>query len=113
ASGDFSTNWSIPMTAPGSMYTAMATGESSALSSNVNFTGLDTYVYAQPKDYSPGQYANIFTGGFQIGETVDFSMQNLTNGNQYLPPWSATDGGTGDLDGVANGQIQTQWLVPD
>src|SRR2546430_17704797 len=30
----------------------------------------------------------------------------------YLPPWSVTDGGAGDLDGVADGNIQTTWLVP-
>src|SRR5205085_2594375 len=37
---------------------------------------------------------------------------NLTNGNQYLPPWSVTDGGAGDLDGAADGHIYTTWQVP-
>src|SRR5262249_52427303 len=49
--------------------------------------------------------------GFQVGGTVDFQVSNLTNGNTYTPPWSVTDGGTGDLDGVADGHIRTSWLV--
>src|SRR5262249_34335091 len=48
----------------------------------------------------------------QPGETVDFQVSNLTNGNVYTPPWSVTDGGPGDLDGAVDGHIQTGWLVP-
>jgi hypothetical protein len=73
--------------------------------------GAVPWVDVQPHDVAPGQFANILAGGFQVGETVDFQIKNLTNGNLYAP-FSVTDGGASDLDGVANGNIQTVWQVP-
>jgi hypothetical protein len=113
ADGNFASTWSVPIDSPGDQYQLTATGETLGDTANASFAGLTTYVYALPTDYPPGASANIFAGGFQVGETVDFQVDNLTNGNQYLPPWAVTDGGTGDLDGVADGKISTTWLVPD
>ena len=68
-------------------------------------------VMTQDPDYSPGQTATIDASGFQLGETVQFQVFNLTNGNAYSS-WAVTDGGPTDQDGVANGEIETAWLVP-
>jgi hypothetical protein len=110
--GNITTNWSVPMDAPGHSFTATATGETSGSSAQASFSGLTTWVYALPHDYTPGQTANLYAGGFNIGETVDFQINNLTNGNVYTP-WSVTDGSANDLDGATDGHIQTGWLVPD
>src|SRR5947209_6868705 len=68
-------------------------------------------------DYAPGSTVYITGSGFQPGETVqcqvlhaDGSFDNTTSGAHA--PWYVTDGGDGDLDGVADGNIQTTWLVP-
>jgi uncharacterized repeat protein (TIGR01451 family) len=82
-------------------------------------------------DYAPGETATITTDGFAIGSTVELSVQHITdagadgilgtpddilgdNSGAGHEPWYVTDGGTGDLDGIANGSIQTEWYVnPD
>src|SRR5207248_1144765 len=68
-------------------------------------------------DYLPGATAYITGSGFSPGETVkcqvlhaDGTFDNTTSGAHA--PWYVTDGGAGDLDGVADGNIQTSWLVP-
>ena len=68
-------------------------------------------VMTEDPDYSPGQTATIDAAGFQVGETVQFQVVNLTNGNAYAS-WTVTDGGPTDQDGAADGQIQTAWVVP-
>src|SRR5438128_630148 len=68
------------------------------------------FVVTELPDYAPGQRAAIFAGNFQVGETVDFLVNNQTNGNVYAP-WSVKDGSADDLDGVVDGHIQTSWLV--
>jgi hypothetical protein len=76
-----------------------------------------TFIYTvawadvRPKDLAPGEVATILAGGFQVGETVDVQIKNLTNGHVY-GPFSVVDGGAADLDGVADGNIQTSWTVP-
>jgi hypothetical protein len=69
-------------------------------------------VWTQQPDYPPGSTATIYTSGFKVGEVVDFQIVNLTTGEIYTPPWSVADGGSGDLDGTADGNITTTWLVP-
>ncbi|MFB3894418.1 MAG: right-handed parallel beta-helix repeat-containing protein [Phycisphaerae bacterium] len=68
-------------------------------------------------DYCPGQTAVITASGFDVGETVRFHVtrtDELPDAARGDGPWEVTDGGAGDLDGLANGIIQTTWLVyPD
>ena len=111
ASGGFSSTWTVPSDSPGDTFQVTATGETSASSAQATFAGLTTWVYTLPTDYHPGQTANVFAGGFQVGEAVDFQITNLTDGNVYSP-WSVTDGSSSDLDGATDGHIQTGWVVP-
>src|SRR5207237_1035559 len=108
--GNIMTRWNLPTDSPGFTFTTTATGATSG-SASTSFNGLTTWVLVNPNDYVPGQDAQIYSGGFRPGETVDFAVSNLTNGNSYTPPWSVTDGGQGDLDGVADGHIHTTWNV--
>jgi hypothetical protein len=63
-------------------------------------------------DYAPGSTAN-FTATVGVGDTVTFNVADVAgvavSGTDQ--PWTVTDGGPGDLDGVANGVIQTSWAV--
>src|SRR5436190_24178901 len=63
-------------------------------------------------DYSPGSIA-AFTANVAVGETVTFDVIDVagTAVSGTNQPWTITDGGVGDLDGVANGVIQTTWAV--
>ena len=74
-------------------------------------------VTTDQSDYPPGATAYITGSGFAVGETVqcqvlhaDGTFDNTTSGAHA--PWYVTDGGAGDLDGVADGTIKTTWLVP-
>jgi hypothetical protein len=69
------------------------------------------WVEVQPQDVAPGQFATITAGAFQLGETVDFQITNLTNGHTYAP-FSVTDGSSNDLDNATDGHVQTMWQVP-
>ncbi len=113
ADGNFKTNWIVPDDAPGNSFVATANGLFAISSAQASFTGLTTWVYAQPTDYTPGETANLFAGGFQSGESVQFQVSNLTNDYVYTPPWSVVDGSVDDLDGATDGHIQTGWLVPE
>jgi hypothetical protein len=71
-------------------------------------------------DYAPGSTAILNASGFQPGETVEFQVlhtdgiPNSGPGHSGHDPWFVTDGGAGDLDGKANGKIETSWYVnPD
>ena len=110
--GSVKTSWAVPVDSPGFTFEATATGALSLLSDDALFEGLVTWVQAVPTDYVPGDIANIFAGGFEIGESVLFQISNLTNNYEYTPPWSVIDGGADDLDGATDGHIQTGWLVP-
>ncbi len=75
---------------------------------------LSAWVTTDQSDYAPGQTAVINAGGFAVGETVALQTVHSdgTQGNDPAhQPWYVTDGGAGDLDGVANGAIQTSWHV--
>src|ERR1051325_908454 len=82
---------------------------------------LSAVVVTDQLDYAPGSTALITTSNdlsagnnFQQGETVEFQVTR-TDGIQDFPngnlPWRVTDGGEGDLDGKADGSIQTSWFV--
>src|SRR5262245_5131280 len=69
-------------------------------------------------DYSPGQTVGITASNVAVGGSVTFDVEHaLANGTLAGDltgtgtPWTVTDGGPGDLDGVANGVIQTSWYV--
>ncbi len=82
-------------------------------------------------DYAPGATAIITATGFDAGSTVRFEVDHATNpgadgvfgtaddviaelGGAGHDAWYVTDGGAGDLDGVANGTVITTWYVnPD
>jgi len=69
-------------------------------------------------DYAPGAKATITASGFAEGSTIQFAIADDPNhpgtdgvANVYKP-FSITDGGAGDPDGAANGQVVTTWVVP-
>ncbi len=82
-------------------------------------------------DYAPGATAYIAASGFQAGSAVTFRVQHVGGpgadgiygtlddevvelGGAGHDPWTIFDGGAGDIDGLANGSIQTSWYVnPD
>jgi uncharacterized repeat protein (TIGR01451 family) len=85
-------------------------------------------------DYQPGTTATITATNVEVGGSVTFEVQHITNlgadgiagtaddvlatdlsgTNPPISPWKVVDGGAGDLDGLANGIIVTSWSVnPD
>src|SRR5262245_40649736 len=65
-------------------------------------------------DYSPGDTAVITGSGFEVGETIQLQVVRTDGVSDYPPgnqPWQVTDGGDGDLDGRADGNLQTTWFV--
>jgi hypothetical protein len=78
-------------------------------------------------DYSPGSTATFTASNVAVGDAVQFSVAHLDPGPDgsvgtaddrlthdltgTTQPWTVTDGGTGDLDGLANGVITTSWYV--
>ncbi|MBR0659909.1 hypothetical protein, partial [Neoroseomonas oryzicola] len=82
-------------------------------------------------DYAPGSTAIITADGLTIGTTLTMNVQHVagagldglygTSDDEVLDlggagheTWTVTDGGEGDLDGLANGTIVTSWYVnPD
>jgi hypothetical protein len=78
-------------------------------------------------DYAPGQTAILTASGLAVGGTIEFSVAHVAAGGDGIigtaddqlvhdlsgttAPWTVIDGGVGDLDGVANGQIVTSWYV--
>ena len=79
-------------------------------------TLLSATLWTDKLDYLPGDTAGIYASGFQAGATVQFQVlhQDGLTGGAGHDPWLVTDGGAGDLDGVADGNIHTSWYVnPD
>jgi len=81
-------------------------------------------------DYAPGSTATFTAANAALGGTVKFSVAHTDPGPDGIvgtaddgllhdltgttDPWSVTDGGLGDLDGIANGVVVTSWDVgPD
>lgn len=64
--------------------------------------------------YAPGAAALITASGFDAGETIDLWVldADATFTGAEPPQSQIIDGGPGDLNGVADGIIQTSWPVP-
>ena len=83
------------------------------------------------EDYAPGSTAIITAEGVDVGGSVTFEVEHVTDagedgvygtaddttvdfGGDGHDSWTVVDGGEGDLDGEANGVIVTSWYVnPD
>jgi Concanavalin A-like lectin/glucanases superfamily/PKD domain/Matrixin len=64
--------------------------------------------------YAPGETAVITASGFQVGEAVEFQVRHTdgsSDAGAAYQPWQVIDGGAGDEDGVADGNITTHWDV--
>ena len=74
---------------------------------------------ADQPDYAPGSTAVFTAANVAMGGTVDFTVDHVVDGQLVDDltgtgiTWAATDGGAGDLDGVANGVVVTKWYVND
>src|SRR5262249_19521259 len=69
-------------------------------------------------DYSPGQTVGITASDVAVGGAGPFHGEHGPANGRLAgdltgtgTPWTIIDGGPGDLDGVANGVIQTSWYV--
>src|SRR5262249_42601691 len=64
--------------------------------------------------YAPGQTAVLHLAGLANGETAALQVVRTDSGGTThpSPTWLATDGGVGDFDGVADGQITFYYRVP-
>ena len=69
-------------------------------------------------DYAPGSTATFIVTGVNSGSSVAFQIADLAsdpgiNGiADVYAPFTVTDGGTGDADGLANGTVVAKWQVP-
>ena len=69
-------------------------------------------------DYAPGGTATFVVTGVSSGSSVEFSVADLASAPgingiaDIYAPFSVTDGGLSDADGLANGVVVTQWQVP-
>jgi PKD repeat protein len=67
-------------------------------------------------DYIPGETATITASGLTPGETVEFQVLHVDDtpntGAGHLP-WQVADGSADDLDGLADGNVQTTWYVSE
>jgi hypothetical protein len=80
----------------------------------------DMTVSTDKADYAPGETVKITAGGFAKGSTITFAIADDPSdfgddGDRdfyTLSPNPITDGGVGDLDGNANGEVVTTWFVP-
>ncbi|MBW0158070.1 hypothetical protein, partial [Sedimentimonas flavescens] len=82
-------------------------------------------------DYAPGSTAFFTASGLEDGASVTFEVEHVSDagedgvlgtaddvvidlGGDGHDSWTVTDGGDGDLDGLANGTVVTSWYVnPD
>ncbi len=92
---------------------------------------MSTTVTTDATDYPPGAWAMITADGFTAGSAVMFKVEHVSGpgpdgsygtvddrvkhlGGEGHTWWKVTDGGAGDLDGLANGKLVTSWYVnPD
>ncbi|MFN6395562.1 MAG: hypothetical protein ACK4V9_14115, partial [Aphanizomenon sp.] len=73
----------------------------------------DMTVSTDKADYAPGETVKITAGGFAKGSTITFAIADDPSdfgddGDRdfyTLSPNPITDGGVGDLDGNANGEV--------
>src|SRR5215467_4518502 len=62
-----------------------------------------------PKDYAPSEMVAISLSGIKAGSTYTIQIRGRVD---VYKPFTVTDGGEGDLDRRANGQIVSIWSVP-
>ncbi|WP_229861865.1 DUF7507 domain-containing protein, partial [Pseudodonghicola xiamenensis] len=110
----------------------MAEELNTVLQSDAELTGTgDFTVITDQADYSPGDTATITASGVATGGSVTFEVDHVSDpgpdgiygtaddttvdlGGDGHESWTVVDGGEGDLDGIANGVIVTEWYVnPD
>ena len=98
------------------------TGKYLIISDDLSFA-----VFTDVADYAPGSTAIFTAENVDVGGTVEFTVTHsvgsgldglwgtlddeLGSALSGSDPWVVTDGGSGDLDGVANGVITTSWYV--
>jgi uncharacterized repeat protein (TIGR01451 family) len=77
-----------------------------------------TTLKTNQRDYFPGETVTLTLGEFDPGSSFVFAVRDSASdpgddgvANVYSPFW-VTDGGWGDRDGLVNGQIVAQWVVP-
>src|SRR5581483_10666127 len=66
--------------------------------------------------YAATETAVLHLAGFQTGETVALQVvrtDGVSSSRHASPGWLAVDGGAGDFDGSANGQLTVHFTVPD
>src|SRR5262249_27297172 len=96
--------------------------ETKTMSSNPSFT-----ITLDKTDYAPDETAAITATNLPVGGTLTFNVDHVLAGTDGIlgtaddtlaqdlsgtgTSWAITDGGPGDLDGVANGTIMTSWVV--
>ncbi|MCA6122782.1 hypothetical protein J6500_12870 [Bradyrhizobium sp. WSM 1704] len=84
-------------------------------------------VSTDQSDYAPGSTATFTAGNVTAGGSIQFTVLHaISPGPDGIwgtiddeigaplsgsDPWTVTDGGVGDLDGVINGSITTSWYV--
>src|SRR5262245_22936115 len=70
-------------------------------------------VWTDKNDYAPGSTALISGSGYAAGEAIHLEVLRIDGVPEGSGdnPWTITDGGQGDLDGVADGKFQTTWYV--
>src|SRR5262249_25966561 len=79
-----------------------------------NRTVPSAVLWTDKADYAPGSPAIINGSGFLVGETVQIQVlhtDGLPNDEAAHQPSFVTNGGAGDLDGVADGKFQTTWTM--
>jgi uncharacterized repeat protein (TIGR01451 family) len=109
--------------------TDSTTTSSSTSSTAVELTApeLAVAVDQADADYAPGELVGITASNVAVGGSVQFTVAHVDAGADGIvgtaddgllydltetgTPWIVVDGGVGDLDGVANGVIQTSWYV--
>ncbi|WP_247821498.1 DUF4082 domain-containing protein [Bradyrhizobium sp. 187] len=69
-------------------------------------------------DYAPGSTATFTANGMRFGAPITFQIADLPSapgidGNpDTYAPFTITDGGSGDVDGLLNGTVVARWQVP-
>jgi hypothetical protein len=75
-------------------------------------------VSTDKSNYSPGDIVVITATGFGVGSTITFAIEDDPNDPgddgeaDVYKPFSVTDGGSGDSDGIPDGQVLVAWRVP-
>src|SRR5262245_29216092 len=103
------------------------TSSSTSLLPPLELPALAVAVDQADADYMPGETVGITASNVAVGGSVQFTVAHVDPGTDGSvgtaddqltydlsatgTPWTVIDGGAGDLDGLANGAIQTSWYV--